>query len=146
MDQRRLARARRLEWAARHQAQGGCVEPCDVEGDNAAVATGYLELGGELSAAVVSDGSDVLRALNMDTPLEPQIDGLVGAGTLAGTRFEIDYRTESTGRFVVSCDPRMPSERCRTSPQCPRVSDPRGAPLCFGGVSTEPVPQCEPPP
>ena len=115
-----LARARRIEWALANQASGACFQKCDVSSGKAVDSRSYIELGPALDLAVVSDSSDLLRSLNVDSPPNPQVDGIIGAATLAGTRLRLDYPAQPEGRVIADCepDPKSTREQCWTAPSC----------------------------
>ncbi len=106
-------------------------EPCDDGGNRAVTTRPYLELGGPLRVAVVSQTSDIIRSLNGDAPPNPQVDGVVGAGTLAGTRLRLDYLAEPSGRVVAACEPQSPRDLCWSGPSCPGFPE-GSAHTCFG--------------
>jgi hypothetical protein len=131
-----LARARRIEWALANQATGACFQPCDVSSGKAVNSRSYIELGPALDLAVVDDSSDLLRSLNVDSPPNPQIDGIIGAATLAGTRLHLDYPAQPQGRVIAECETgSTPEQRgqCWTAPSCPAgwPAQTRGH-FCFG--------------
>ena len=135
-----LARARRIEWVLANQGTGACVQPCDASGSQAVTTRSYLELGGSLRVAVVSEESELIRSLNVDAPPKPQVDGLVGAGTLAGTRMRLDYPSEPSGRVIAACEDGSTRDLCWAAPSCPPtlakgqgcfgMRDPPRAPVC----------------
>ena len=124
-----LARARRIEWVLANQGAGACFQPCDASGSQAIATRPYLELGGPLDLAVISDASDVIRSINADTPPNPQVDGIIGAGTLAGTRTRLDYTSQSQGRVVAACEDGSTRDQCWNAPICWATG---GTHLCFG--------------
>jgi len=134
-----LARARRVEWALANQAAGACFQPCDASGGRAVSTHAYLELGGALDVAVISETSDVIRSINVDSPPKPQVDGIIGAGTLAGTRLRLDYAATPQGRVIAACEDGSTRDQCSTAPSCPGLSA-NGRTLCFG----QPVPAWPP--
>lgn len=137
-----LARARRIEWTTAHLDQpGACFQPCDVSGNKALAAVAYLEIGPDLSAAVVSDTSDLIRGLNQDFPAAPQVDGIIGAGTLAGTSFEIDY-VSNPARLVSSCEFGSDRQRCWAPPRCEGLSGKKQKHNCFGLKDRGYAPAC----
>jgi hypothetical protein len=127
-----LARARRVEWALANQATGACFQPCDVSGSQAVASHSYLELGGSLQVAVISETSDVIRSLNVDTPPNPQVDGIIGAGTLAGTRVRLDYPAKPAGRVIATCEDGSTPDQCRAAPSCPGWPANGQKYACFG--------------
>jgi hypothetical protein len=127
-----LARSRRIEWVLNNQDQKACFQPCDADGNLARTSAAYLELGTGLTTAVVSDTSDLVRALNVDVPPGAQIDGIIGAGTLAGTRVEIDYPARPDGRLTAVCEAGADRQACHAAPRCPRLSGSGQTHICFG--------------
>jgi hypothetical protein len=121
-----LASARRIEWVLANQTDppnpAVCFQPCDASGGQALATRAYLELGGPLLAAVVSETSAVIGALNGDVPPNAQVDGIIGAGTLAGTRLRIDYPAQPQGRVVADCEDAASRDTCWTAPSCPSPS------------------------
>jgi hypothetical protein len=134
-----LARARRVEWALVNQGAGGCFQPCDASGGRAVTTHSYVELGGTLDLAVISETSDIIRSINVDSPPQPQVDGIIGAGTLAGTRLRLDYTSTPQGRVIAVCEDGSARDQCWTAPSCPGLSA-SGQTLCFG----QPVPTWPP--
>jgi hypothetical protein len=132
-----LARARRIEWVLANQDSGACFQPCDASGGSSVSTRAYLELGGSLRVAVVSDTSEVIRSLNADVPSQVQVDGIVGAGTLAGTRLRLDYLSQPTGRVLAACEAGATRETCWTAPSCPPLSANGQTLTCF--AQTVPV-------
>jgi len=126
-----LARARRIEWVLANQDSGACFQPCDASGGSSVSTRAYLELGGSLRVAVVSDTSEVIRSLNADVPSQVQVDGIVGAGTLAGTRLRLDYLSQPTGRVLAACEAGATRETCWTAPSCPPLSGNGQTLMCF---------------
>jgi hypothetical protein len=138
-----LARARRIEWALANQASGACFQHCDVSSGKAVNSHSYIELGPALDLAVVDGSSELLRSLNVDSPPNPQVDGIIGAATLAGTRLRLDYAAKPQGRVIVDCETGSMPEQCRTAPSC-QAGWPAKAEghSCFG--QPEPVPSWPP--
>lgn len=134
-----LARARRVEWALVNKGTGGCFQPCDASGGRAVTTHPYLELGGAIDLAVISETSAVIRSMNVDSPPQPQVDGIIGAGTLAGTRVRLDYTSNPPGRVIAACEDSSTRDQCWTAPSCPGLSA-SGQTLCFG----QPVPAWPP--
>jgi hypothetical protein len=134
-----LARARRVEWALVNQGTGGCFQPCDASGGRAVTTHAYLELGGAIDLAVISETSAVIRSINVDSPPNPQVDGIIGAGTLAGTHLRLDYTSKPQGRVVAACEDGSTRDQCWTAASCPGLSS-AGKTLCFG----QPVPAWPP--
>jgi len=124
-----LARARRIEWVLANQDAGACFQPCDASGSQAIATHPYLELGGPLDLAVISETSDIIRSLNADAPPNPQVDGIIGAGTLAGTRTRLDYTSQPQGRVVATCEDGSARVQCWTAPSCWATGEPH---ICFG--------------
>jgi len=114
-----LARARRIEWALANQASGACFQHCDVSSGQAINTRSYIELGPALDLAVVNDSSELLRSLNVDSPPNPQVDGIIGAATLAGTRLHLDYVAQPQGRVIADCETGSERAQCWTAPSCP---------------------------
>jgi hypothetical protein len=132
-----LARARRIEWVLANQSAGACFQPCDASGGQAIATHPYLELGGSLDVAVISETSDVIRSLNVDTPPNPQVDGIIGAGTLAGTRFRLDYPSTPQGRAIAACEDGSTRDQCWPAPSCWATAH-----SCFGQVPLVWAPVC----
>jgi hypothetical protein len=137
-----LARARRIEWALANQASGACFQPCDADGGQAITTHAYLELGGSLDLAVISETSDLMRSLNVDLGSNPHIDGIVGAGTLAGTRLRLDYPSSSQGRVIATCEEGSTRESCWPAPSCPGWSANSDKHVCFGQEAHVWAPVC----
>ncbi|HJX51175.1 MAG TPA: hypothetical protein VJ801_00280 [Polyangia bacterium] len=127
-----LARGRRIEWTLANQDNGACFQPCDVSAGVALPAAPYLEIGSDLHAAIVSDTSEIISNLNADFPSGAQVDGVIGAETLAGIRFEIDYVSQPQGRLVAFCDPGVDRQTCWASPLCLGLSGAGQTHRCFG--------------
>ncbi len=112
-----LGRSRRTELVSYQNtmvtppAQGLCAAPCDLDPNNrsqAANSAAYLELGGQIPVAVISDDEPFLQGLRFDVlPEGPELDGLVGANALGRSRLELDYRS-SPSRAVFSCETDAP--------------------------------------
>lgn len=126
-----LARARRIEWTLARAEDGACFQPCDASGGRAVTTRPYLELGGSLRVAVVSQTSEIMRSLNADAPPNPQVDGVVGAGTLAGTRLHLDYLAAPSGRVLAACEAGGSRDVCWAAPSCPGFPE-GSAHTCFG--------------
>jgi hypothetical protein len=137
-----LARGRRIEWTLANQNSGGCFQPCDVSGGVAFPAAAYLEIGSDLPAAIVSDTSDLISNLNEDFPSGAQVDGLIGAETLAGIRFEIDYVSQPRGRWVADCEPGADRQTCWAAPRCYGISGSGQTHMCFGLPPLGRAPTC----
>jgi hypothetical protein len=135
-----LARARRFEWVLANQPLGACFQPCDASGGQTIATHSYLELGGSLDVAVIGETSDVIRSLNVDTPPNPQVDGIIGAGTLAGTQVRLDYPSTPQGRVIAACQDGSTRDQCWPAPSCwGTTGQPRA---CFGQVPTVWAPVC----
>jgi hypothetical protein len=134
-----LARARRIEWVLANQASGACFQPCDASGSQAIATHSYLELGGPLDLAVISETSEVIRSLNVDTPPNPQVDGIIGAGTLAGTRMRLDYPSTPQGRVIAACEDGSTRDQCWPAPSCWATGQSH---VCFGQVPVAWAPVC----
>jgi hypothetical protein len=137
-----LARGRRIEWTLVNQNNGGCFQPCDVSGGVVLPAAAYLEIGSDLPAAVVSDTSGLISSLNEDFPSGAQVDGVIGAETLAGIHFEIDYVSQPQGRLVAACDPGVDRQTCWASPTCTGPSSFGPTHMCFGLLPLGIAPAC----
>jgi|GEM_PF-1207117 len=139
-----LGRSRRTELVA-HQNQmvtqmvtnpvpGLCGAPCDVDPNNtgeAANSAAYLEIGGQIPVAVISDDEPFLQGLRFDIlPEGPEIDGLVGANALGRSRLELDYLS-SPSRAVFSCET-DDREVCWAAARCPQLPDRSSPHYCFG--------------
>lgn len=138
-----LARGRRIEWVEAHSGQGACFQPCDVSGNLAVSSAAYVELAGTIPVAVVADMTPFLQGLNADyTSGQPSVDGVMGAGALSGTRFEVDYRNSPDQRVILSCLDDTPADACRTAPRCQRLSTDNQVHGCFGLPPTRRSPVC----
>jgi hypothetical protein len=144
-----LGRARRTEQVSYRTvtdpATGACRQPCDADPrqpDLAQSSSAYLELGGgQLPVAIVADNEPFLEALRLDVrPEGPELDGLVGAGTLGRSRVEIDYL--SGPRALFSCEPEAPRDECWAAPRCPRLPDATSVHYCFDLPAHRLSPQC----
>jgi hypothetical protein len=81
--------------------------------------------------AIVADNEPFLQALRLDVlPEGPELDGLVGAGTLGRSRVEIDYLSGQP-RALFSCEPDAPRDECWAAPRCPRLPDSTSVHYCF---------------
>lgn len=138
-----LARARRIEWVLANQASGACFQPCDASGGQAFTTYPYLELDGTIDVAVVDESSDILQSLNSDVPPNPQIDGVVGAGTLAGTRLWIDYQSSPNPRIITACEEGSTRTQCWSAPSCPSPSVQSQQRVCFGQLALGGAPMCQ---
>jgi hypothetical protein len=136
-----LARSRRIEWVALRQQKYPelrvCVQPCDTDPNDAGKAqssAAYVEVGGlagaEIPVAILADTEPLLEGLRSDIrPEGPELDGIIGAGVLAQTRVEIDYR--STGmRAIFSCET-DDRDQCWAGARCPRLPDQTTTHTCF---------------
>jgi hypothetical protein len=128
-----LARARRIEWVLANQAlpdTTACFQPCDTSSGNVFSTRPYLELGGDLLTAVIAETSEIIRSLNVGVPPHPQVDGIIGAGTLMGTRLQLDYPSKPQGRMIAACEDATTRDACWTSPSC--LPSPGQIRTCFG--------------
>ena len=131
-----LGRARRLEWLEVHQ--DACVQACDTDlrdPSKAQNAAGYIEVGPDqgILVAVLPDDAELLQSLRAEIrPEGPELDGLIGAATLAQLDVELDYKN-GPPRGIFACEPTtLPRAACRTSPRCPRLSNAGEVRSCFG--------------
>ena len=139
-----LGRSRRTEIVA-HQNQmvtqmvtnpvpALCGAPCDIDPNNtgeAANSAAYLEIGGQIPVAVISDDDPFLQGLRFDVlPEGPELDGLVGANALGRSRLELDYLS-SPSRAVFSCET-DDREVCWAAARCPQLPDRSSPHYCFG--------------
>lgn len=145
-----LGRSRRLEQIALRQkvatdaedqgvldVSAPCAQPCDQDTRAAGSprparnSAGYVELGGTLEIAVVDDQAEFLQFLREEIrPEGPDIDGVLGASTLSGTRLELVYR-DSPSRLVFSCLQGDPAT-CRAVGRCPRLPGLGQVHNCYG--------------
>jgi hypothetical protein len=137
-----LARSRRIEWVAYRQAlhadEAACVQPCDTDPNDTQKAqnsAAYVEVGGdvgsEIPVAILDDGDLLLQGLRADIrPEGPELDGIIGAGVLARTRVELDYKS-SGPRAIFSCDGMSTRNQCWTAARCPRLPDQTQLHACF---------------
>lgn len=133
-----LGRSRRIEWMERRQLADGtaaaCVQPCDVDpraSGEAQNSAAYLELGGAIPVAVISDDEPWLQGLRFDIrPEGPEIDGVLGAGALGPAHVQIDYRS-NPHRLIAACDGAARST-CLAAGRCPRLPDKSQTHVCFG--------------
>jgi hypothetical protein len=132
-----LARARRAEWVFANQQNGACFQACDVNGGQLIGTHPYVELGGSLRLAVVKDDTDLIRALNVDTPPNPRVDGIVGAAALTGLKLRFDYPAQPRGRVVAGCLDTSDRTTCYTAPGCPSRTA-----VCFGQTEKGSAPAC----
>jgi len=131
-----LARARRIEWLVRHQADATppCAQLCDRDPRDAGKvqnAAAYIDLGGGVPVAVVPDGTELLQSLRAEIrPEAPEIDGLLGAAVLERAAMEIDYGGKPKSRAVMSCDPDATSQQCWIRPRRGFIPAPNCARSC----------------
>jgi hypothetical protein len=137
-----LARARRIEWVLANQASGACFQPCDANSGQTFSTRSYLELGGALLAAVVSETSDIILSLNADVAVKAEVDGIVGAGTLAGVQLRIDYPAKPQGRVIANCQRGATRDTCFAAPTCPGIAPKGQEHPCFGQVQVWSAPVC----
>jgi hypothetical protein len=137
-----LARARRIEWVLANQGDGACFQPCDASSGDADDTRPYLELGGPLRLAVVDETSEILRAINADAPPNPQVDGIIGATTLTGTRLWHDYVAKPEGRVVAACEEGSTRETCWAAPSCPGLTAADQKHVCFNQPERGWAPVC----
>jgi hypothetical protein len=146
-----LGRARRTEQVSyrrvRDPGAALCQQPCDAdprEPNLAQSSAAYLELGGAIPVAIVSDDEPFLQGLAADVqPEGPQLDGLVGAGALGRSQAEIDYLS-SQPRVVFSCEADAPRDACWAAARCPRLPDAQSVHYCFGLPAHGLPPTCAP--
>lgn len=147
-----LGRARRLEWVESHQAPADghlpeCPQLCDTDPRDAGKAqnsAAYLEVGGDIAVAVVPDGNPFLQGLRAEIrPEGPEVDGLIGAGALAHTTLELDYKG-TPSRALFACAEGADQALCWTRPRCPRLSNPGDQRSCFGLPARMLPMMCEP--
>ena len=124
-----LARARRVEWVLANQPTGACFQHCDASSGQPVTTHSYLELCGPRALAVISETSPLIRSLIVDTPPNPQVDGIIGASTLAGTRLHLDYPAQPQGRVLATCEDGSTRDACWAAPSCLAAGAPH---LCFG--------------
>ena len=148
-----LGRSRRTEIVSYQNkmvsppAPGLCAAPCDLDPNNrseAANSAAYLEIGGQIPVAVISDDDPFLQGLRFDVlPEGPELDGLVGANALGRSRLELDYLS-SPSRAVFSCET-GDREVCWAAARCPQLPDRSSVHYCFGlGPQRLPA-SCAPP-
>jgi hypothetical protein len=65
-------------------------------------------------------------------PPRPQVDGIIGAGTLAGTRLRLDYPNQAMARVVAACASESTRDTCWAAPSCPALTDKGKKVRCFG--------------
>ena len=134
-----LARARRTEIVSYDTVMNPslhtCGAPCDLDPNNSGEAqnsAAYLEVGGRIPVAVISDDEPFLQGLRFDVlPEGPEIDGLVGANALGRARMELDYPASSP-RAVFSCEGDAPRTECWAAARCPQLPDTSSIHYCFG--------------
>jgi len=108
-------RGRRIEWTLANQNNGGCfslatsagVWPCRLP---------PISRSDRTCCGIVSDTSDLISNINEDFPSGAQVDGVIGAETLAGTSFEIGLRQPAQGRWVAACEPGTDRQTCWAAP------------------------------
>jgi hypothetical protein len=138
-----LARSRRTEIVSYQTVMNpllatpvppACGAPCDLDPNASGEAqnsAAYLEVGGDVPVAIISDNEPFLQALQFDVlPEGPQIDGLVGATALGRARLEIDYLS-SPARAVFSCEEDATRDVCWSASRCPQLPDHDHQHLCF---------------
>jgi hypothetical protein len=144
-----LARARRTEVVSYDTVMNPtapthlCAQPCDLDPNQSGEAqnsAAYLEIGGNVPVAVISDVDPFLQGLEFDVlPEGPQLDGLVGAQALGAARVELDYLS-SPSRAVFSCEANVPRSSCWAAARCPQLPDQSAVHYCFGlGAHTVPT-------
>ncbi len=136
-----LGRSRRTEIVSYQNAMATngapalCGARCDIDPNNtgeAANSAAYLEIGGQIPVAVISDDDPFLQGLRFDVlPEGPELDGLVGANALGRARLELDYLS-SPARAVFSCETDAPREACWAAARCPQLPDHSSVHYCFG--------------
>jgi len=136
-----LAHARRIEWVLANEQSGACFQQCDASGGQTVATHPYLELGGSLVAAVVDDHSDLILSLNADVANNPEIEGIIGAATLAGARLRLDYQAQPQARVIASCLEGGTRDTCFASPSCPATPQGQQHP-CFGQQQEWSAPVC----
>jgi hypothetical protein len=100
--------------------------------------------------AIVDDGAAILQTLRGQVrPEGPEVDGIVGAGTLRNARVEIDYRSQPA-RAIFSCEVSAPMGACRAVGRCPRLPEQGQTHTCFGlpphalpGICDNPANACQ---
>jgi hypothetical protein len=145
-----LARARRIEQVSYRTIHSPdlntCVQPCDTDTrqpDKAQNSAAYLELGGDLPVAVIRDSEAFLQGIRFDVrPEGPEVDGLIGAGTLGLSRVELDY-VSSEPRAIFSCETDAQRTACWSAARCPRLPDHDAHHVCFGLPSHGLPPTCD---
>jgi len=137
-----LARARRIEAVLANQDAGACFQPCDANEGQAASTRPYIDLGGALAVAVVSETSDLILSLNADVATKPRVDGIIGAATLAGVRLRIDYTAQPQARAIASCLQPGLRDTCFAAPSCPGLSEQGEQHTCFGQQPRGYAPVC----
>jgi hypothetical protein len=138
-----LARARRIEWVLANQSlpdTTACFQPCDTSSGNAIATRPYLELGGDMVTAVIDETSEIIRSLNVGVPPHPQVDGIIGAGTLLGTRLQLDYPATPQGRVIATCDATTTRDACWVAPSC--VASHGQIRACFGQTASVTAAAC----
>lgn len=133
-----LGRARRTEIVSYNTVTNPtrdlCGAACDVDPNNsseAANSAAYLEIGGQIPVAIISDDEPFLQGLRFDVlPEGPELDGLVGANALGRARMEIDYLS-SPSRVVFSCETDAAREGCWAAARCPQLPDRDTVHYCF---------------
>jgi hypothetical protein len=64
-------------------------------------------------------GQGIILSLNADVPAKPEVDGIIGAATMACTRLRIDHPADPRGRVIASCLPGATLDTCFAAPGCP---------------------------
>jgi hypothetical protein len=149
-----LGRARRTEIVSYARVtdpdpvRGLCGARCDIDPNNSGVAqnsAAYLEIGGNIPVAVISDDERFLQGLRFDVlPEGPELDGLIGAAALGRARLELDYLSQSP-RAVFSCESDEPPHgACWAAARCPQLPDHSSVHYCFDLPAHGLPPNCAP--
>jgi hypothetical protein len=131
-----LARARRMEWSETQRVQGtaACVASCDVDPNDrnrSATSAAYLEVGHSVPVAVIPDTAALLQGVRGEIrPQGPEVDGFLGAASLADAHLELDYPT-SPARAIFKCEG-ADRNTCFVAPRCGGVRADNPWRSCFG--------------
>jgi len=90
--------------------------------------------------AVIDETSEIIRSLNVGVPPHPQVDGIIGAGTLLGTRLQLDYPATPQGRVIATCDATTTRDACWVAPSC--VASHGQIRACFGQTASVTAAAC----